>query len=85
MRRIYKYELEITDKQDVEMPLGAQMLSVQMQGDKLCVWALITTGREQEVRHIEIYGTGRDIGNENQMNIFHRGTVQDGGLVWHVF
>lgn len=38
---VYKYELEITDEQTIRLPLNAELLTVQMQGDKCCLWALV--------------------------------------------
>lgn len=40
-RTIWKYPLAITDTQNVMMPEGAEILSAQMQGDTLCLWALV--------------------------------------------
>lgn len=39
-KRIYKYPLEITDKQSVEMPISAEILTVQIQKEKPFLWAL---------------------------------------------
>ena len=38
MKKIYKYELEITEIQTVEMPVGAEILCVQFQDEALCLW-----------------------------------------------
>lgn len=40
-RTIWKFRLEITDEQMVDLPLGAEVLSVGMQGQDLHVWALV--------------------------------------------
>lgn len=39
--RIHKYKLDFLDRQEVELPLGAQVLSVQLQDGKACLWAMI--------------------------------------------
>jgi len=35
----WKYPLEITDEQNLMMPEGAEILTAQMQGGTLCLWA----------------------------------------------
>lgn len=41
MKTIWKFELKVGDKQTVEMPEGAEILTAQFQGDTLCLWALV--------------------------------------------
>lgn len=38
---IWKFPLEIADSQSVVMPSGARILSAQMQGSTLCLWAVV--------------------------------------------
>ena len=80
---IYKYELQITDEQTVEMPRGARLLSVQMQRERLMLWAVVNTNEPIRSRVIRIHGTGIAISPEH--NYAFIGTVQDGPFVWHVF
>ena len=84
MKTVYKYELEITDRQDIHLPKGAQFLSAQMQNGKLCVWALVESTREHVHRIFHVLGTGHPMRTDNLVYI---GTAQmiGGGLVWHVF
>lgn len=81
---IWKYPLEITDIQIVEMPSNAQILSAQMQGDALCLWVLVNMTDAIERRSIEIIGTGNPMAEYPRQFI---STVQmhGGALVWHVF
>lgn len=58
MRSIWKFPLEVVDSQDIELPLHAQPLAVQMQGDKPCLWAIVETNAPKVTRTIYIYGTG---------------------------
>ena len=57
-RRIWKYPLEITDTQNLMMPEGAEILAAQMQGDTLCLWALVNPDAPKQRREIEVLGTG---------------------------
>jgi hypothetical protein len=84
-RTIYKYTLEIVDNQSIEVPTGAEFLTVQIQHGKLCVWAIVDPSRRTEFEHFFIVGTGHPIPSLETLQ--HLGTVQlaGGSLVWHVF
>lgn len=81
---IYKYQIEITSKQKVRLPINAEILTAQMQGDTLCLWALVEEGNSTEDRIIEVFGTGHPMSDDARRHI---GTTQmhGGALVWHVF
>jgi hypothetical protein len=87
MKTIWKYPLEITDQQSVTMPEGAKILTAQMQGRDLCLWAIVDPdARHHEDRHIQIVGTGHLIeGLEDAKQFSYIASVQMGALVWHVF
>lgn len=82
--KIFKYDLSVTDVQDIEMPAGAVLLSVQMQYGRLCVWAVVNPEAPTMPRRFWVIGTGRTV--PERIGIF-LGTVQmaGGDLVWHVF
>lgn len=86
MKRIYKWTLEITDSQVLALPEGAKILTVQMQGRALRLWALIDpTVAKVRQRTFEVFGTGHDMDEWPRDYI---GTVQQPvgvDLVWHVF
>lgn len=81
---IWKYELEITDRQTILMPAKARILSVQVQHERLCLWALVNPVLTKEERHFEVFGTGHPVPNRRRAYL---GTVQisGGSLVFHVF
>ena len=90
MKTIWKYEIHTTDCQDIEMPMEAQILTVQVQNGEPCLWALIDPDQKRGIRQIRIIGTGHII--EKPMSIDNSideylGTYQlrDGALVFHVF
>lgn len=86
MRSIYKYE--ITEQ---AMPLDApitKFLSVQVQHDKICIWAEVDT--EMEDRHFlfTIIGTGWELDKINNFDkTTYLGTVQylGGDYIWHIY
>ena len=82
--RIWKYPLELFDRQSLSMPAGAQPLSVQVQDGALFLWAYVDPSRAADPRQVRIIGTGRPIEYNPGRYV---GTVQmeGGALVWHVF
>lgn len=84
MHTIWKFPLAITDRQNVMMPAGAEILSAQMQDDRLCLWALVNPEAPKQPREIEVLGTGQPITKADRRYI---STTQmlGGRLVWHVF
>lgn len=82
---IWKYELEVMDMQPIEMPVGAEILCLQTQGLKPCLWALVEPNVVTEERYIETFGTGHIIQSIG-INRTYIGTYQtDKQLVFHVF
>lgn len=61
MMRIWKWPLQVTDRNALLMPEGAKLLDVQMQGETCCLWALVDESATEETRDIAIYGTGNPI------------------------
>lgn len=84
MQTIYKYPLEITDEQIIEMPAMSQILTVQMQNGVPCIWVMVEPieGLPDRKAVIEIFGTGHPISKGNREYI---GTFQTEVLVFHVF
>lgn len=81
--KIYKYELELTDVQTIQVPYRFQPLSVQFQGDNLCLWAMMNENScDMVYKTITIIGTGNSIGRGPGVFI---DTVQKNGFVWHIF
>lgn len=85
MKTIYKYQLEITDNQCIKMPKGAEILTVQIQGENPCLWAMVDTENEVVERFIEIYGTGNPITGESSRIYISTFQVSDGALIFHAF
>lgn len=84
MKKIYKYELTVTDHWIIQVPVGEfKPLSVQYRNGKLCLWALVTPSEYVRYAHIYIHGTGNPV--EDADNQEYIGTAQNGSAVWHVF
>jgi len=84
MKRIWKYELRITDGQFVVLPKDAELLCVQVQRDKPCLWAIGEEHGMREERLIIIHGTGHQV-SSNLGRYLGTFQIQNGDLVYHVF
>lgn len=90
-KTIWKYELQMKGKQIIFMQKGAEILSVQMQKETPCIWAIVNKENETEERCFEIFSTGDYISyEENEESDFNRkfiGTFQltEINEVYHLF
>tara|TARA_Y100000310_G_scaffold151248_1_gene150820 strand:- start:944 stop:1216 length:273 start_codon:yes stop_codon:yes gene_type:complete len=84
MRTIWKYEIPVHPTIHLEMPVGAEPLSVGNQNGDICIWALVFDDRIKETRKFGVAGTGHPLQWEMTAKSFI-GTVQIGQFVWHVF
>lgn len=88
MKAVWKYQLQPERNQEVEMPKGADILSVDAQHDNLCVWAMVDPKQtEKEVRSFRVIGTGHPIedAEAKRMRFLGKALMHRGALVWHVF
>lgn len=85
MSTIWKYELQGTDLQVVEMPLGARLLTVQVQDAQPCLWALVDPTADTGPRRIRIFGTGHPIAPSPASLRFIATFQLHGVLVFHAF
>lgn len=81
---IYKYPLLVTDMQVLQLPMGAQLLSVIEQAGTLMLYALVDPTYAKSPRTILIVGTGNAEPYICSIDRFI-GTVKQGPLVWHVW
>lgn len=86
MKTIHKYVLDpaVVQAQEVAMPNGAKLLSVQSQQGLLTLWALVDTSRPTVMRKMMVFGTGQAI-DLPPGPMDYVGTAQLGSLVWHLF
>lgn len=81
--RIWKYQFDIADKVTIQMAVGAEILSVQMQDGVPTIWALCDPSAAIDNREFRVYGTGHLCHSSASKFI---GTLQlQNGLVFHVF
>lgn len=96
MQTIYKYPLEIADRQIVVLPDGAEIRLVGCDPNgEPCIWAQVDS--EEEVHNHRVfwlYGTGHPIAvnfpppdtvqSENPL-LEHRGSFLQRQFVWHLY
>ncbi len=90
MQSIYKYPLEIVGKQQLLLPMGAEVLSVGNQNEILSLWALVSPEEESLPYDITIIGTGKELSDEavaglRAQNFYGTASMAGGQLIWHVF
>lgn len=85
MEVIFKYKLQTTDEQEIEMPLGADVLTVQVLNDEPYVYAKVNTNYTSIKYRFRIFGTGHQI--EDEFSGKYIGTYQifNGSGVFHLF
>lgn len=86
--RIWKFPLELTDTQQINVPLGTKILTAQIKDGEITMWGivpLVPDCREAEPLTVEIHGTGTS--DRPSEGLTYVGTVQShaGLFVWHVF
>jgi hypothetical protein len=81
MKAIYKYPVPLSTEKPTRMPRGAQFLSLQMQNDIPCIWAIVDLSQPNEERPLYwITGQPMPQGFHNYV-----GTIQTGPYVFHLF
>ena len=81
--RVFKYPIKLLSN-ELDMPLGAEVLTVQVQENVITLWAKVDDQAPMERRGFLVLGTGDKFKGDEGAYI---GTVQkaDGYLIWHVF
>lgn len=85
-RAIWKFSLGMDGFQFIEPPDGAEFLSVQPQGNGVCLWALVNPENVKHKRGIWIFGTGHTIAAGLDVGRYiSTFQLNDGALVFHAF
>jgi hypothetical protein len=67
------------------MPEGARPLSVQVQDEKACLWAIVDETSSIVRQHFAVVGTGHDLPANVAEWVFLDTFQTRGGFVFHVF
>jgi len=82
--KIFKYRLKVTDVQTIKLPYRAKVIKIDVQDDKLYLWAEVGHGEELVDRTFYVFGTGQPI-NVDPHSMKYIDTVQMPPFVWHVY
>ena len=87
MKTIWEYELKGNTEEVLNIPVSAEILDIQLQKGKPCIWMLVETENIKEDRFFEIFFTGEVIPYNNNITRKYIGTYQTKSedLVFHVF
>jgi len=83
---IFKYNFEVTDKVEIEMPKGAHVLTVQEQYGYPTILAIVDPDHPKEIRHFRLFGTGHYL-DVDPVKTRYIGTFQHlgGSFIEHLF
>ena len=82
--QVWKYELEVVDTQWLELPRGANILSVDVQHGTPCLWAQVDTEAVKDSVLIVTHGTGHPM-KSNHMEFLGTYQLESGSFIGHVF
>src|SRR5437867_4021758 len=82
---VFKYPLPMQDDFTLELPEGAEPLSVQVQRGQPCLWTLVDPSRSLQTRSFHMAGTGHPINNPDRLRFIDTFQIEGGMLVFHVF
>lgn len=83
MNTIYKYPIEITDRQEIQMPFNAIVIHAGLDPKGVpCVWAEVESNKRLAPVELFIVGTGNPMPEKSTVHI---GSFVQGPFVWHVF
>lgn len=87
MKQVWKYEIPMEDKFQLDIPFGSQFLSVAMQGEECCLWVLVNPKLHKVSYEFRLAGTGHPIEEISVCANRHIGTVlmRNDALVFHLF
>lgn len=82
--RIWKWPLEVTGTQTIQMPADAKVLAVQVQDGKPQAWVLVNECADFVERTFATYGTGHPVSSDPGKYVATY-QLHDGEMVFHVF
>ena len=86
MKEIWKYFIA-GDREQITMPKGAKILSLQVQDGDICIWVLVDPKATTEVRVVETILTGQQIPSDIDSENDYIGTalMHNDNFVLHLF
>ena len=85
MPTIHKFTLSPEELNEIRLPADAEILTVQNQRNKICMWVKLDKSSQRVVRKFSVLGTGWDIVSKYKLKYIGTVQLEDGLLVFHVF
>jgi hypothetical protein len=83
-KTIWKYPLSVTERQRIQMPQGAEILTIQTQAEQPCIWVIVDPEQPKEIRYLETFETGQEI-TDAPRKYLGSYQLKEGKFVFHVF
>ena len=83
MKTIWKVVLRPVIVQDIQVPVGAEILCAREQYEKICIWFRCDPDAAIEKRTIAIIGTGAEAPDDGRY--LGTASLDSGNLIFHVF
>ena len=91
MKTIHKYPIHLRPIQTVMLPIGATILTIDVQHEDICLWAKVEVPDNDQLepemspRELVIVGTGFEIRNGDNDIYLESVQLMHGALVYHAF
>lgn len=85
MRTVHKYPVSLSDISTLDLPLGAEILTVRERGGDAFLYALVSPEAPTERRVFRVANTGEPISERNELRYVGTFRLRDEGLVYHLF
>lgn len=82
---IWKYPVAVTDVFVLKMPAGSTVLSVDVQGREVNLWAEVDQGQPLAERRFRVSGIGHALPADEPRRFIGTFLLQGGTLVFHLF
>lgn len=82
---IWKQALKPEPVQQVELPIGAEILCAREQFNDICIWYRCDPTEKMEPRTIAICGTGHKAPHEKESRYLGTASLHGGNYIYHVF
>ena len=85
MIAVWKFEVPIDDLATIDMPSGARLLTVAVQGGSPVLYALVDPSAAKVARRLRVAGTGHPILPDDAGIYVGTVLLHGGALVFHIF
>lgn len=82
---IYEYAVSITDEFTINIPDGANILSVGVQHEDPRLWAMVDPSRASVPHRFRLVGTGHPVNPDDSWRFIGTFQLHGGALVSHLF